>query len=68
MLDLIVRYVGDLKRLSEEIGFLAEELLGGYAIVRIRPELAPLLLSAKEILWTEVPSRVYSEVTNGRRE
>lgn len=68
MLELIVRYVGDLNRLAEEIGFLAEELLGGYAIVRIRPELAPLLLSAEEILWTEVPSRVYTEVANGRRE
>ncbi|MBQ8798522.1 MAG: S8 family serine peptidase [Lachnospiraceae bacterium] len=68
MLELIVRYVGDLKRLAEKIGFLAEELLGGYAIVRIRTELAPLLLSAKEILWTEVPSRVYTEVANGRRE
>ncbi len=67
MLELIVRYVGDIKRLAEEVGFMAEELLGGYAIVRIRPELAPLLLSAKEILWTEVPSRVYTEVTNGRR-
>ncbi len=68
MLELIVRYVGDLKRLAEEIGFVAEELLGGYAIVRIRQELAPLLLSAEEILWTEVPSRVYTEVTGGRRE
>lgn len=68
MLDLIVRYAGDLQRLAEEIGFLAEKLLGGYAIVRIRQELAPLLLSAEEILWTEVPARVYIEVTNGRRE
>ncbi|MGN1083489.1 MAG: S8 family serine peptidase, partial [Lachnospiraceae bacterium] len=67
MLELIVRYVGDLKRLQEEIGFLAEELLAGYAIVRIAPELAPLLLSAEEILWTEVPARVYSEVTGGKR-
>lgn len=67
MLDLIVRYVGDIRRLAEEIGFLAEELLGGYAIVRIRQELAPLLLSAKEILWTEVPARVYTEVASGRR-
>lgn len=68
MLDLIVRYVGDLKRLAEEIGFYAEELLGGYAIVRIRQELAPFLLSAQEILWTEVPARVYTEVAAGRRE
>jgi len=67
MLELIVRYVGDLNRLAEEIGFWAEKLLGGYAIVRIRPELAPLLLSAEEILWTEVPARVYTEVANGRR-
>lgn len=67
MLDLIVRYVGDIKGLAEEIGFVAEELLGGYAIVRIRTELAPRLLSAKEILWTEVPARVYTEVANGRR-
>ena len=68
MLDLIVRYIGDIKGVAKEIGFEAEELLGGYAIVRIRPELAPLLLSAEEILWTEVPSRVYTEVINGRRE
>lgn len=68
MLELIVRYVGDLRQLQEEIGFVAEELLAGYAIVRIRPELAPLLLSAEEILWTEVPSRVYTEVIGGRRE
>ncbi len=68
MLELIVRYVGDLNRLADEIGFWAEELLGGYAIVRIRPELAPLLLSAEEILWTEVPARVYTEVASGRRE
>ena len=67
MLELIVRYSGDLKRLAEEIGFTAEELLGGYAIVRIRQELAPLLLSAEEILWTEVPARVYTEVVSGRR-
>lgn len=67
MLELIVRYVGDLKRLQEEIGFAAEELLAGYAIVRIAPELAPLLLSAEEILWTEVPARVYTEVTGGKR-
>lgn len=67
MLDLIVRYTGDLRRLAEEIGFIAEELLGGYAIVRIRPELAPLLLSAEEILWTEVPARVYTQVASGRR-
>ncbi len=67
MLELIVRYVGNLRRLAEEIGFLAEELLGGYAIVRIRSELAPLLLSAEEIVWTEVPSRVYTEVAGGRR-
>lgn len=67
MLDFIVRYAGDIKRLAEEIGFWAEELLGGYAIVRIRQELAPLLLSAEEILWTEVPARVYTEAVGGRR-
>lgn len=67
MLELIVRYVGDLERLQEEIGFVAEELLGGYAIVRIREELAPLLLSAEEILWTEVPARVYTEAASGKR-
>ncbi len=67
MIDLIVRYAGNLKRPAEEIGFTAEELLGGYAIVRIRQELAPLLFSAEEILWTEVPARVYTEVTEGRR-
>lgn len=67
MLELIIRYVGDLGRLQEEIGFEAEELLGGYAVVHVEEERAPLLLSAEEILWTEVPARVYTEVANGKR-
>lgn len=67
MITLLVRYTGDIKRLQEEIGFMAEELLGGYAIVRIAQERAPLLLSADEILWTEVPTRVYTEVAAGKR-
>lgn len=67
MIELIVRYVGDLKRLQEEIGFRAVELLGGYAVVQIDRERAPLLLEAEEILWTEVPTRVYTEVAGGKR-
>lgn len=66
-MELIVRYVGDLKLLQEEIGFEAEELLGGYAVVHIEEKRGPLLLSAEEILWTEVPARVYAEVANGKR-
>ena len=50
MLELIVRYTGDIKRLANEIGFLAEELLGGYAIVRIQRELAP------QALFSNVPN------------
>ncbi|MBQ9767870.1 MAG: S8 family serine peptidase [Lachnospiraceae bacterium] len=67
MITLIVRYTGDLKRLQEELGFEAEELLGGYAIVHIEEEAAPLLLFEEEILWTEVPARVYTEVVTGKR-
>lgn len=67
MVQLIVRYTGELERLRQEIGFDAEELLGDYAIVYIEEELAPRLLAAAEILWTEVPTRVYTEVVNGKR-
>lgn len=67
-MELILRYTGDLQKLQEKIGFQAEELLGGYAIAHIAEERAPLLLSAGEILWTEVPSRVYTEVNAGKRE
>lgn len=67
MIDLVIRYTGDLRSLQEEIGFQAEELLGGYAIAHIEEALAPLLLSAEEILWTEVPARVYTEVAAGKR-
>lgn len=68
MLELIVRYTGDLQSLSREIGFTAEELLGGYAILSIEEERAPQLLAAKEIIWTELPARVYTEAANERRE
>jgi len=67
MITLIIRYTGDIKRIQEEIGFEAEELLGGYAIVRVEEERASQLLSAEDILWTEVPTRVYTEVANGKR-
>lgn len=67
-MELILRYTGDLQKLQEKIGFQAEELLGGYAIAHIAEEHAPLLLSAGEILWTEIPSRVYTEVNAGKRE
>ncbi len=67
MVQLIVRYTGELERLRQEIGFDAEKLLGDYAIVYIEEELAPRLLAAAEILWTEVPTRVYTEVVNGKR-
>ena len=67
MIELIVRYTGDLRSLSEEIGFEVEVLLGGYAVITIAPEKAEQLLLAKEILWTEIPARVFLGVANGRR-
>ena len=67
MVTLIVRYTGNLERLQEETGAEAEKLLGGYAIMHVEEERASLLLSAKEILWTEVPARVYTEVAAGKR-
>ncbi len=66
MQELIIRYTGNLEALQSRIGFAFEALLGGYAIVRILEEDAPKLLAAPEILWTEVPARVYTTVTNGR--
>lgn len=60
-MELIVRYIGDLKALAEKIGFRAELLLGGYAIIHIEEKRAPALLAADEIIWTEVPSVVYPE-------
>lgn len=67
MRELIIRYSGELEALQREIGFLAEKLLGGYAVVRIPEENTPALLSAPEVLWTEIPARVYTQVTGGKR-
>ena len=67
MIELIVRYTGDLQSLAQKIGFEATELLGGYAVITIEQEKTQALLQTKEIIWTEVPARVYTEVANGRR-
>ena len=34
--ELIVRYTGSLEKIRDELGIVIEELLGGYAVIRIR--------------------------------
>lgn len=65
-IELIVQYVGDLARVQREMGFPAVMLLGGYAVVRIEPERIEELKSYPEIVYVELPTRLFYEVNNGK--
>ena len=66
--ELIIQYVGDLKDIQEQLGFVAVELLGGYAVIRIASERISELEQYPEIIYTETPSRLFFEVNEGKAE
>jgi len=66
--ELIIQYVGDLKAIQEQVGFIAVELLGGYAVIQIAPEQIRELEQYPEIIYTETPTRLFFEVNEGKAE
>ena len=64
--ELIIKYSGDLKRISE----LAEEttaLQNEYAIVTVQENRIEALATLSEVEYIEKPKRLFFEVENGRR-
>ena len=53
--ELIIRYTGSLSQVRDELGISIEELLGGYAIVRIPQYLIGRLSDYPQINYIEKP-------------
>ena len=66
VIECIIQYYGSLTELKERIGFEAEELLAGYAIVRIAESNFASLFSSEEIIWVELPRNLFYETEAGR--
>ncbi|MBE5960086.1 MAG: peptidase S8 [Lachnospiraceae bacterium] len=64
--ELIVKYNGDLDRVSREVGFLYSLLLNGYAILEIGDSKVPLLSRYSEIEFIEKPMQLFYEVAEAR--
>lgn len=63
--ELIVRYTGSLVEIQEELGITIEELLGGYAIVRIPQYLVGRLSDYSQIDYIEKPKSLILEQMEG---
>lgn len=64
--ELIVRYNGNLDFLRE-MGITVVYLLGGYAILNVDEDMIERLSEYEEIIYIEIPKRVFFEVYNGIR-
>lgn len=58
MIEVIVRYHGDIKKLEQELGAQVEILEFNYAIITLRPEQVELLYDFTEIEYIELPKTV----------
>ena len=65
-MECIIQYYGSLTELKEKIGFEAEELLAGYAIVRIAESNFASLFLTEEIIWVELTRNLFYETEAGR--
>ncbi len=63
--ELILRYIGDLRKIKEELGVEITELLGGFAIVRIRQYLIGRLSDYPQILYIEKPKNLILDEMEG---
>ena len=63
--ELIVRYTGSLEEVAEELSIMVEELLGGYAIVRIPQYLIGRLSDYPQIDYIEKPKSLLLEEMEG---
>ncbi len=59
--ELIVKYSGDLARLSGE-GITVEELIAGYAIVTLPERLIPAFSQLEEVEYIEKPKRIFPQI------
>lgn len=57
--ELIIRYNGDLARVSEEIGFSYTMLYNGYAVIQINEADIDQLTEAMEIIYIDKPKQIY---------
>jgi len=53
--ELIIRYTGSLDEIRDELGITAEELLGGYAVIRIPQNLIDRLSEYPQVDYIEKP-------------
>ena len=65
-IECIIQYYGSLTELKEKIGFEAEELLAGYAIVRIAKSNFASLFFEESIIWVELSRDLFYETEEGR--
>lgn len=63
--ELIIRYTGNLSQIREELGISIEELLGGYAIIRIPQYLIGKLSDYPQIDYIEKPKNLLLEQMEG---
>ncbi|MGN0154298.1 MAG: S8 family peptidase [Lachnospiraceae bacterium] len=63
--ELIIRYTGSLSDIREELGLSIEELLGGYAVVRIPQYLIGRLSDYPQIDYIEKPKSLLLEQMRG---
>ena len=63
--ELIVRYTGSLDNIREELNISVEELLGGYAIMRVPRFLISVLSEYPEIDYIEKPKSLILSQMNG---
>lgn len=66
--ELIIQYNGDLEEIKAEINIQIEELLGGYAIVRIPQYLINQLSEYPQIIYIEKPKSLLLEQMEGIAE
>ena len=64
--ELIVKYNGDISRLSGDV-IQVEELIAGYAIVRIPENLIDAFSQMEEIEYVEKPKRLYFSTLQGKQ-
>lgn len=64
--ELIVKYNGDISRLSGDV-IQVEELIAGYAIVRIPENLIDAFSQMEEIEYIEKPKRLYFSTLQGKQ-
>lgn len=62
--ELIVRYIGDLNELAEQLDFSYVILMNQYAIITIREDRIRQLAQESQIIFIEMPKRLNYEVTN----